>query len=382
MLHRLPLALLGIISLSATTLPLHAAPAEMSSDIIVVETNNKQNLVFLGGTVVPAREVTIAAQMPGRVEYIAGVEGDSFATSTVLVALDDDDLLAQRRAAWAALVNADAALRNAGVQYTRELVNPGSDRTMQGMGVPSMFDSMFTKGASNMMGTRSSGMDRHADLMNRSAGIQQARSALDQARSRLEEIDAKLRDTVGKAPFDGVILKKLVEVGDTVQPGMPLLKFADTSKLQVQVEVPARLMFGVREGDVFDARLDVNKDETLRVVVAQIFPMADPVRHTVTVKLDLPAHAQAGPGMYSEVMIPDVNSPTQTLPVVPLAALVWRGSLPAVYVLTDRGDTELRVLRIGDKDGKGNVVVLSGLHGGERIINRPNANMRSADGFR
>ena len=45
-----------------------------------------------------------------------------------------------------------------------------------------------------------------------------------------------------------MITKKLVEVGDTVQPGQPMLEFADIQYLQVQVEVPARIMPGVREG--------------------------------------------------------------------------------------------------------------------------------------
>lgn len=82
--------------------------------------------VTLGATVVPYKEVTLSAQMPGRVEYIAGEEGDRFDKAAVLVALGDDELLAGRRAATAELANADSAMRAANVQYSRELYAPQS----------------------------------------------------------------------------------------------------------------------------------------------------------------------------------------------------------------------------------------------------------------
>ena len=57
-----------------------------AENITVVEVVKHQSQIVLGGTVVPSRQVTIAAQLPGRVELIAGTEGDSFEQNTVLVA--------------------------------------------------------------------------------------------------------------------------------------------------------------------------------------------------------------------------------------------------------------------------------------------------------
>ncbi len=125
------------------------------------------------------------------------------------------------------------------------------------------------------------------------------------AQSQIEEIDAKLRDTRSFAPFDGVITRKMVEEGDTVQPGQPLLEFADLTYLQVEVDVPVRLMPGLKKGMLIPARLDVG-NVRVDVRVAQIFPSADPIRHTVTVKFDLPVNVPGGPGMYAEVMVPDI----------------------------------------------------------------------------
>lgn len=365
--------LVGALTLGATAVV--AAP-DYYADVITVQVIQHKSEVVLGGTVVPAKQVTIAAQMPGKVEYIAGTEGDRFAKNSELVALDDDELLAQRRAAIAQMGNADAALRNAGVQFNRELESPSSRNTISGMGVPGMFDQMFTRNFSDMMGYQSPGTERRADLYARSTGVDQARSSFLQAQSRVEEIDAKLKDVIGYAPFDGVIVKKLVEIGDIVQPGQPLIEFADTESLQIRVDVPARIMPGITDGQAMRARLDVG-DTPILVKVAQIFPMADPRRHTVTIKLDIDANAPAAPGMYAEVMVPNLNSPTETIPVIPESAIVQRGSLPAVFVVQPDGSTQLRVVRTGTRIDENNISVISGLSGGERILDKPRPGMTS-----
>jgi len=335
--------------------------------IITVPSIPVGGAVSLGGTVVPYKDVTFSAQIPGRIDSIAGEEGDHFEEGTVLITIDDDDLLAQRRAAWANLANAEAVLRNAGVQYSREWISPYGGQTNDMMGGMSSLMRNFTNPMQSFSGGGSPRYDRHAELYQYGTQVDQAQSQLIAARSKIEEIDTKIRDAKSVAPFNGVISKKLVEVGDPVQPGQPLIKFADMSILQIKVEVPARLMPGVKKGMVFNARLDVgNVDLQARVV--QIFPIADPDRHTVTVKLELPQGAPGGAGMYAEVMINDINAKVRDLPVVPKNALIWRGSLPGIYVVNEQNKRVLRLIRIGDEVGADGVAVLSGLRAGERII--------------
>jgi len=324
--------------------------------------------VSLGGTVVPFKDVTFSAQIPGRIKTIAGEEGDHFDAGAELVTINDDDLLAQRRSAWANLANAEAALRNAGVQYNRELISPYGSEQNDAMGGMGSMMKQFTNPMNSMMGSGSSpGFDRYAQRYQSGTQVEQARSQIVSARSAIDAIDTKIRDAKSVAPFDGVISRKLVEVGDPVQPGQPLLEYADMSKLQIKVEVPARLMPGVKKGMVFPAKLDVG-DVEIQVRVAQIFPIADPDRHTVTVKMDLPPGAPGGAGMYAEVIINDINAKVKDLPVVPRKALVWRGSLPGVYVMNESNKRELRLVRIGDDVGTDGVAVLSGLRAGERVV--------------
>ena len=351
---------------------LDGAALAAESGLFTVQSARIGSTVSLGGTVIPYKEVTLSAQMPGRVEYIAGKEADQFAKGTVLVRLDDDELVAQRRSAAAEMASADAALRNAGVQYSRELYSPQSRASPGGMGVPSMFDQMFTKPMSDVIGQTNPTLERQADLYRSGTRIEQARHRMLQAQSSIQAIDAKMRDTQSHAPMDGVILKKFVEVGDTVQPGQPLLKFADVEYLQILVEVPSRLMGGLRKDMLVPAKLDVHSSP-VSVRVAQIFPMADPSRHTVTVKFDLPKGSSGAPGMYAEVRIPEAGGQIRDLAVIPSSAIRWRGSLPGVYVLTEENKPELRLIRVGDQVDARHVAVLSGLSAGQRILLDPAA---------
>jgi len=324
--------------------------------------------VSLGGTVVPFKDVTFSAQIPGRIESIAGEEGDHFKSGAEIIAINIDDLQAQRRSAWANLANAEAAMRNANVQYSREIISPYGGEQNDAMGGMGSMMKQFTNPMQSWTGSGSSpGYDRYAQRYHSGTQLEQARGQIVSARSAIDTIDTKIRDAKSVAPFDGVITKKLVEVGDPVQPGQPLLMYADVSKLQIKLEVPARLMPGVKKGMVFPARLDVG-DVDIQARVEQIFPIADPDRHTVTVKLDLPQGVPGGAGMYAEVMINDVNAKVRELPVVPRDALVWRGSLPGVYVMNESNKRELRLVRTGDEVGADGVAILSGLRAGERVI--------------
>lgn len=332
---------------------------------------------IVGGTVIPFKEVTLTAQMPGRVTFLAGAEGYRASKDEVLVQIDDTDLQAKRRAAVSSVYQADASLRNSYMQYSRELYSPrvNSISNFPGMGVPATFDQFFTRGFSNAMGQSDSGLERQADLYAQGVGIDQAQNGLTQAQANLDSIDAMIADFQSVAGFDGVVMAKHVEVGDTVQPGMPLVDYAYIDYLRIEADVPVRLAAGLAEGMLVPARLD-SGGGPVEARVAQIYPVADPKRHTVTVKFDLPIGTTGGPGMYAEVTVPDASVPAQTQTSVPEEALIWRGSLPAVFVL-ENGAPSLRIVRVGYPLADGSVSVISGLNGGETVILSPPSSLVS-----
>jgi multidrug efflux pump subunit AcrA (membrane-fusion protein) len=361
-------ALAASISFAAGAVEAQPAPPA-GDDYFTVQQSRGVPTVSIGGTVIPYKEVTLAAQLPGRVNYLAGIEGDTFKEGDPLVAIDDAELMAKRKAAIAQLATADANMRNAGVQYSREIWSPRADAAPGGMGIPNLFDQMFTKPMESFGGRREYGAERYSDIYGAGVRIQEARNAIMRLQAEIQQIDAKLRDAKSIAPFDGVIMKKFIEIGDTVQPGQPLLKYADVEYLQVEVDIPARLRPGLQEGMMLQAQLDVD-NRIVPARVAQIFPMADAQRHTVKVKFDLPQGVSA-PGMYSKVLVPDFAAPARSNPVVPTSAIRYNGSLPGVYVRAQDGTHNLRLIRVGEQLPGGYTTVLSGLQPGEQVLRDP-----------
>ncbi len=346
-----------------------------TGETFVVQQAEGAPTVSLGGTVVPYKEVTLAAQLPGRVTFIGGREGDAFDEGKLLVAIGDEELVANRRALLAQMASADAQLRNAGVQFDREVYSPKSRSAPGGMGLPNLFDQMFTRPVESFVGDRDRGTERSADIYSSGIQVQEAQSAMMRLQAELQALDSKIRDARGISPFKGVIVKKYVEVGDTVQPGQPLLNYADVEYLQVEVDVPARMRAGLREGQMVQAEIDPG-NRRVPVRVAQIYPMADPQRHTVKIKFDLP-QGVSEPGMYAKVLAPDLNAPARASPVIPSSAVRYNGSLPGVYVLNDQGEPQLRLIRVGEELSGGFVSVLSGLRAGERVLANPDARVTS-----
>ncbi len=343
-----------------------------SAEIIRVEASASQSQTVLGSTVIPYKEVTLTAQVAGVVKSVMGEVGSSFKQGDVMVQIDETQLLAKRNAVLAQLSAAQAAVQNSQAQYTRELVSPRSKDigTLPGFGLPAMFDMFMVRPfAESFMGNYDSGVGRYSDLVSSATGVSQAQGGLQQVLSQLQEIDAGIRDAKSIAPFEGIVLAKMVEAGDTVQPGQPLVKFGFVKYKRLQADVPSGLVGNLAQDMVVPVRLDGNSSTMAKV--SQIYPIADPTRHTVTVKLDLPVDAVAAPGMYAEVYVPERNKGDAKVAVIPRSALLSGRSLPSVLVVKADNTSELRLVRLGSDQGNGKVEVISGITVDERIIDHP-----------
>jgi len=345
-------------------------------DIYTVSNSSMEGVVRLGGSVVPEKTVNLTAQMPGDVNFVAGSEGDAFKSGAVLVSLGKKTLIAKRQQAMSQLASAEAGYRNARVQYNQELVNPNSQGNQMLGGAPGMF-STFSDPARSIMGQGDQRVERNSSLYARSVGIETAGNSVAQAKAAIRELDEALLNTNSYAPFDGVILKKMVEKGDIVQPGMPLVTFANITRLQIRVDVPTRLLKVIKTGSKAQALLD-GETNPVPVVVERIFPMADAGGHTTTVKFALPAGIEAHSGMYAEIILSDPGSRHSALPTIPASAITWRGSLPAVFQMRENGTLRLRLIRVDEMPSNGMVSVISGIKAGDRILAKPGPNTRTS----
>ena len=268
------------------------------------------------------------------------------------------------------------AYQNAHAQYNRELWSPKSEQSMPGMALPNLMDQMFSRPMGNAMGVGDSDVEKRADLTNAMSRVKEAQAQMAQIKAKIDEIDVRLHDTKSIAPFNGVIVEKLVEAGDTVQPGQPMLKFAKSNHLSIEINVPVNLMQGIKKGQVLTAR--IANGTPIQVRVAQVFPVANGQQHTVKVKMDLPLGAPAAPGMYAQVAVSNATSQNQAFPVIPSSAIIKRGSLPSVFAYDpETHKVSMKIVRISKSAPNGQHTVLSGLNEGEQIVINPPASIIS-----
>jgi multidrug efflux pump subunit AcrA (membrane-fusion protein) len=328
---------------------------------------------LLGGVVISSRQVSLSAQVAGDVLSVNGKEGDMFKQGSVLLTLEQESIQAQRDSAFAEISSANESLRNAGVQYSQSIVSPNSGGMLGG--VPGMF-SMFTDPMLKMSGQGNPEFDKFANRTSRYTNYQQAKNKLKQAESKLRQVEERLKDANIVAPFDGVIVVKNINRGDIVQPGQVLMKFANIKDLQVQVNIPSRLVSSLKLNKKYRVKLDI-ANVVVDAALSQIYPIADNSKHSVKVKFDLPANVPVLAGAYAEVEIFETDSGILT-PVIPESSIMWRSSLPSVFVINSKtNQTELRFVRLGEQVGKSKKSVLSGLKIGEKIVTNPNILMVS-----
>lgn len=328
---------------------------------------------LLGGKVISSAQVSLSAQVSGDVLTIHGKEGDMFDKGAILITLEQESIQAQRDAVYAEISSAQEALRNAGVQYSQSIVSPNSNGMFGG--IPGMF-SIFTDPMVKITGRGDPDFDKFANRTSRYTSYRQAKNKLTQAELKLKQVEERLKDANIVAPFDGVVVVKNVDQGDIVQHGQVLMKFANIKKLQVEVNVPSRLITSLTLGKKYRIKLDM-ANIVVNAKLSQIYPIADNNKHSVKVKFNLPENSPVLAGAYAEVEIFETGSSLLT-PIIPETAIMWRSSLPNVFVVNPQTNkTELRFVRLGEKISSHQKSVLSGLRIGEKIVTNPNIMMVS-----
>lgn len=340
-------------------LMVHSARGE----VLTVQSVASADHTLVNGRVIPFREITLRARLPGTLLHVGPEAGDQVPPGSLLAVVSHQDLLAQRDAQIATIRHAQAVLENSQIHYMREIYSPwGANNNM----FPAMFGIM-DRMMGTMLGTHHPLLDRHANLHDSSVMVHQAQTAISAAQARLREIEVRLADAMTVAPMEGVITQRHVEPGEFVQPGQALFGLAHTRWLKVEADVPTRLMAGVGLGQEIALRLD-GQSATVNGRVSRIAPDADTRSQTVRVELDLPANVIASVGQMAELRLNSATDHGRQRLLLPQSAIMQRGSLPSVRVQDPDGSLRLRVVRLGERLADGRVEVLSGLSPGERVV--------------
>ena len=213
------------------------------------------------------------------------------------------------------------------------------------------------------------------------AEIRFAEAVLRQAQSDHRRAQALLKRHTVRAPFAGVVKRKLVEVGQWVETSSPLIELVETSFLRLEAPVPQFYFSRVKPGTRVAIRFDSLPDEIFEAAITATIPVSDSAARTFPVRIDLSnERGLLAPGMSARVILQIENKNGADALIVPRDAVVRRpdGSETIWTIEVEDGVTKAapRVVRTG-RVYRNNVEVLSdNLEPGTQVVVRGNEILR------
>jgi membrane fusion protein, multidrug efflux system len=312
-------------------------PAYPQVETLVVQPVGFRETIRTTGEVEALFDATLSAEIGGTLVRIAP-EGAAVAAGQVVAELDTGASEAAARQAAAATLEAEAAVRQAQDIVSRQ--------------APLVADTIISP----------------AEAADFRARLDQAQARLLQARAREQEARARLEQGRLRAPFAGVVEEHLLDRGEQVTPGQPVVRLVRPGPVTVTAGIPERFAGEIREGASALVDLNAYGAGAREATVSRVGGTIDPGSRTFRVVLDL-----ADPdGELKTGMIARVDVGRREIAdalVLPLEA-VLRGEREAVLVVEGTGP--IRVLRrrelgLGPRSGS-DVVVDAGLTPGEEVV--------------
>jgi RND family efflux transporter MFP subunit len=194
------------------------------------------------------------------------------------------------------------------------------------------------------------------------------------ARALTSEAEIALRDTSLVAPFDGDVVKKAVEMGAFVGPGLPpSFALAKTDTVKIIVGVPDTVVRSVRLGQPVDVGIDAFPTRTFHARITRMSSAADSVTRNFDVEIAIPNRDHLlKVGMIGSLQLANADGGSRASALrVPLSAVVEaKDGKYGVFVVSDSSAGEVARLHsvdIGAVSGT-EISVVNGLRAGDRVI--------------
>jgi RND family efflux transporter MFP subunit len=286
------------------------------------------------GVVEATRQSTVSAQISGRVKEVNFDIGDKVKKGQVILRIDEREADQALAGSQAQVRQAQAALQNAKLNY---------ERSQQ------LFEQKFIS---------QSALDKALSDYK----MAQAQAAASEAGEKQSALAQAYTSVV--APYPGVVSARMVEMGEMVMVGKPLMTGFDPSQMRVMVNVPQYKLADIGQRPAVTIEIP-SLSRWINAASVVVQPSADARTHSTQVKIVLPEN-ETGlyPGMFVRAHF--VTGKTNKL-LIPTSAVVRRSEVVAVYVVDEKGGVSLRQVRVSDAAGENEVEVLSGLTQGERV---------------
>ena len=203
------------------------------------------------------------------------------------------------------------------------------------------------------------------------ADLDRKRAARDAANARVRVAQAQLgatRAQIGRldvrAPANGLVLARNVEVGQIVSAGSPaLFRLASGGDMEMRAQMSQQDLAFVREGMPASVT-PIGSTRSFAGRVWQVSPIIDPTSRQGEVRIAVPYDASIRPGGFAEAKI---EAGGTTAPLLPQSAVLSDEKGNYVYIINGKNEVERRDVRIGSVDDQG-VTIAEGLSGQEAVV--------------
>jgi len=313
-------------------------------------------ILTASGYLVARKQSVVSSRIQGRITKLLVEEGSVVKEGDILATLDNADILAA------------IAKAKADIEYSKaDLAEAQRQARLQ-------------------EGLHRDGVTSQDALDAAKAKVALAAAAIEQNKANLQVQQANLDFTTIRAPFAGIVVKKMTEAGESVAPIPPgvnistssgaIVAIADMNSLEAEVDVNESNVAQLQSGQPAEITVQAIPNHTYKGVLRQVIPTADRTKATVTVKVSIvDKDKYLKPEMSCNVTFlqpqkaEKKDSPPQRIVTIPKDAVTTRDGKPVVFQIEDNKVHQLPVTTGADLHGQ--VIVVSGLGGSETLVNNP-----------
>jgi membrane fusion protein (multidrug efflux system) len=307
------------------------------ADVATVEVRSLTNSIQFSGSLSPVTQTTVKSKVAGDITRVLVREGQPVAEGELLAQVDTADLRARLDTQAAALAEARARL---------DIAQKNRENNQQ------LLHQKFI--SQNAFDTTQSTYEASA------ASMQSAQAQLRIAQKAMD--DAQIR-----APFSGIVAKKMVNAGEKVGIDSPLFALVDLGRMEIEAPAPASEIPSVRVGQPVSFRVDGFGERTFEGRVERINPVTEQGSRSITLYISVTNRDGAlRGGMFAKGSI--VLDKTAPAAVVPASAIRDESGQAYVYTIED-GKIGKRAVKVGlTEPQEGMVEVKSGLESGLSVV--------------
>lgn len=321
-----------------------SGPALLAEDVrksqVVVDLAKSIQLAptsLYSGLVLSKNNVRLPAELAGRLTDVAEV-GDRFKQGEIVARIDDTFLQQQRVEELAIIRSEEArlALHNKDVQRYQRLIK--RNNIAQSELDQSILDQAL------------------------------ARSNINAAKARLAQIEERIRRSIIRAPFAGVVSERFIQKGEWSESGAAIVRIVDTENLEIQVNVPGSIVSLLSIGDTLTV---IHQDQ---LIPAKLFTVVRVSNNSSRLfELRMAPQRPLPAGSLVRVRVP--NAQTRQVTVVHRDALVLRKGSTSVFRINANDIAEQIQVEAGIGDGE-YIEVIGAIQDGDRVVTRGGERLR------